>query len=73
MVEAAITLLIYLLVVAAIIYIFFWAIETIAGVAIPPKIQQIIWVIYVLIAVLLLVRLLLPRLAHADTLLSVFV
>ena len=72
MVDAAIVLIIYLLVIAAVIYLVFWAIETVAGVGIPPKVQQIIWVIYVLIAVLLLLRLILPRLAAVPAMLPLF-
>jgi hypothetical protein len=53
------------------VYLVFWVLEAIAGVSVPPKVQQLIWVVVVLIAVLLLVRLLLPRLAL--TVLPVFV
>ena len=71
MLDAALVMIIYLLVIAAVIYLFFWAIQTVAGVAIPPKVQQIIWVVYVLIAVLLLLRLILPRIADLQSMLPV--
>jgi hypothetical protein len=63
MIEAVITALIYITLLAVAVYLVFWVLEAIAGVAVPAKVQQLIWVVVVLIAVLLLVRLLLPRLA----------
>jgi hypothetical protein len=63
MIEAIITALIYIVLVAVAVYLVFWVLEAIAGVSVPPKVQQLIWIVVVLIAILLLVRILLPRLA----------
>jgi hypothetical protein len=71
MIEAIISALIYIVLIAVAVYLVFWVLEAIAGVAVPPKVQQLIWVVVVLIAILLLVRILLPRLAL--TVLPVFV
>jgi hypothetical protein len=71
MIEAIITALIYIVLVAVAVYLIFWVLEAIAGVSVPAKVQQLIWIVVVLIAILLLVRILLPRLAL--TVLPVFV
>ena len=62
MIEAVITTLIYVLLLAAAIYIVLWVLQTIAGVTLPEKVVQIIWVVFALICLLLIVRLLLPGL-----------
>jgi len=61
MIEAIITTLIYICLLAVAIYLILWVIQSIAGIALPEKVVQIIWIIFVLICVLLLVRLLLPH------------
>lgn len=71
MIEAVISALIYIVLIAVAVYLVFWVLEAIAGVAVPAKVQQLIWVVVVLIAILLLVRILLPRIAL--TVLPVFV
>ena len=71
MIEAIITALIYIVLLAVAVYLIFWVLEAIAGVAVPAKVQQLIWIVVALIAILLLVRILLPRLA--VTALPVFV
>jgi hypothetical protein len=73
MIEAIITTLIYIVLIAVAVYLVFWVLETIGGVAVPAKVQQLIWVVVVLIAILLLVRILLPRLAALPELLPVLV
>ena len=69
MIEAIITALIYITLVAVAVYLIFWVLEAIAGVSVPAKVQQLIWIVVVLIAILLLVRILLPRLAALPSLL----
>jgi hypothetical protein len=69
MIEAIITTLIYIVLLAVAVYLIFWVLETIAGVSVPAKVQQLIWIVVVLIAILLLVRILLPRLAGIPDLL----
>jgi hypothetical protein len=69
MIEAVISALIYIVLIAVAVYLVFWVLETIAGVSVPAKVQQLIWVVVVLIALLLLVRILLPRLAAVPSLL----
>jgi hypothetical protein len=34
---------------------------TVVGIALPPKVVQIIWVIFILVCVLILVQMVLPR------------
>jgi hypothetical protein len=65
MIEAVITALIYIVLLAVAIYLVLWVIEAVASVSVPPKVVQLIWVAFVLIAILILVRLLLPRLGLA--------
>jgi hypothetical protein len=60
MLESLIMALIYLLIVAAVIYLIIWALQTVAGVALPDKVIKIIWVVFVLVALLLILRILLP-------------
>jgi len=64
MIEAIITTLIYICLLAAAIYIVIWVIQTVAGIAIPPKIVQIIWIVFVLLCLLLVFRLLSPHLGR---------
>lgn len=60
MLEGVITALIYICVLALVIYLVLWVLETVAGVGIPAKVVQIIWIVFALVAILILVRLLLP-------------
>jgi hypothetical protein len=39
--------------------------QTVVGIALPPKVVQIFWIIFALIVILLLARLLLPFGGHA--------
>lgn len=61
MIEAIIYALIYICLLALVIYLIIWVLNTVAGVSLPPKVIQIIWVIFALICILILVRLLLPH------------
>lgn len=60
MLEQIIMFLIYLCIVAIVIYAVIWVLRDVIGLPIPGKIIQILWVIFALIALLFLVRLLLP-------------
>lgn len=59
MIEAVIMGLIYLCLVVIAIYLIIWVMQQL-GIAIPENIMKIIWVIVVLIALLILVRTILP-------------
>lgn len=61
MLEAVIYALIYICVLALVIYLVIWVLQTVAGVGLPPKVIQIIWIIFALVCLLILVRLLLPH------------
>jgi hypothetical protein len=65
MIEAVITLLIYICVLALVVYLVIWVLE-IVGIALPPKVIQIIWVIVALIALLMIVRVLLPHIGKLS-------
>jgi hypothetical protein len=62
MVETVITLLIYLAVLALVVWLVLWVLDSIIGIALPPKVVQIIWIIVVLVAILLVYRALGPHL-----------
>lgn len=68
MIEAVITTLIYLCVLALVVYLVIWVLTTVIGIPIPAKVIQILWVIVALIAILLIVRMVPWKLARADTL-----
>lgn len=55
MLETVITLLIYICIIALLVYLALWVLESI-GVTLPPMVVRIIWVIVVLIVILLLFR-----------------
>ena len=59
MLESVITLLIWVCVVALIIYLVIWVLQTVVGLPLPAKVIQILWVIFALIVILMLARLLL--------------
>jgi len=65
MLESVISLLIYVCVIALVIYLVIWVLQTVVGIALPPKVVQIFWIIFALIVILLLARLLLPFGGHA--------
>jgi hypothetical protein len=60
MLESVITFLIYICVVAIVIYLVIWVLRDILGLPLPAKVIQILWVIFALICILFLVRLILP-------------
>jgi hypothetical protein len=69
MIESIIWFLIYVLIIAGLLYLVFWVITTVAGVPIPAKIIQIVWVIFALIVVLLLIKMFIPYLGSHGHLL----
>lgn len=64
MLESVITFLIYICIVAIVIYLIIWVLRDVLGLPLPEKVIQILWVIFALIAVLFLVRLILPLTGH---------
>jgi hypothetical protein len=52
MIECVISTLIWLLVIAIVLYLAKWVIEAIAGVAIPPKVIQLVGILVLLICIL---------------------
>ena len=70
MLESVIMFLIYVCIVALVVYLIIWVLG-IVGISLPPKVIQILWVIFALIVILFLVRLLLPM-AGGRRLVGVF-
>ena len=62
MFESIIMLLIYICLVVALCYIVIWVLGII-GIALPPKVIQIFWVICALIVILLLWRMIGPAIS----------
>jgi hypothetical protein len=60
MLESIITFLIYICILAIVIYAVLWVLRDVLGLPLPGKIIQILWVIFALVCLLFLVRLLLP-------------
>jgi hypothetical protein len=58
MITGIITALIYIVLLAIVVYLIIWVLQ-IVGVALPPKIVQLIWVVFALIVLLILVQVLL--------------
>ena len=63
MIEAVIQALIYIVVLAIVVYLVLWVIQTVAGIALPEKIVQLVWVVFILVCLLILFRLLPIKLA----------
>lgn len=61
MITSIITFLIYICLLALVIYLVLWVLRDILGLPLPEKVVQILWVIVVLVAVLWLVQLVLPN------------
>ena len=59
MIATVITFLIYLCILALVIYLVIWVVRDVLGVPIPPKVIQILWVIVALIVILWLVQMVL--------------
>jgi hypothetical protein len=58
MIAAVINLLIYICILAIVVYLIIWVLG-IVGIPIPEKVVQLLWVIVALIAILMLVNLVL--------------
>jgi hypothetical protein len=58
MIASVITFLIYVCVLALVIYLIIWVLRDVIGLPIPPKVIQILWVIVALIVILWLVQML---------------
>lgn len=59
MLASVITFLIYVCVLALIVYLILWVLTDVVGLPIPAKVIQILWVIVALIVILWLVQLVL--------------
>lgn len=59
MIEAVVTGLIYFCILALVIYLVIWVLQSI-GIPLPPMVLKIIWIIVALIAILWLVHTFLP-------------
>ena len=59
MLATVITFLIYVCLLAIVIYLVIWVLRDVIGLPIPEKVVQILWVIVALIAILWLVQLVL--------------
>lgn len=57
MLATVITFLIYICILALIVYLVIWVLRDVVGLPIPPKVIQILWVIIALIVILWLVQL----------------
>lgn len=60
MLATVITFLIYICVLALVIYLIIWVLRDVIGLPIPAKVIQILWVIVALIVILWLVQMVLP-------------
>ncbi len=60
MLASVITFLIYICVLALVIYLIIWVLRDVIGLPIPAKVIQILWVIVALIVILWLVQMVLP-------------
>ena len=59
MIESVIMMLIYLCLLAIAVYIVVWVLGEL-GIAIPAQVMKILWVIVVLVALLMIIRTVLP-------------
>jgi len=59
MLASVITFLIYICLLAIVIYLVIWVLRDILGLPIPERVIQILWVIVALIAILMLVQMVL--------------
>jgi hypothetical protein len=60
MLPAVIQFLIYVCVLAIVIYLVIWVVRDVIGLPIPAKVIQLLWVIVALIVILWLVEMILP-------------
>ena len=59
MIEAVLSALIWIAVLALLIYVVLWILQSVAGIVVPAKVVQIVWVIFALVCLLILARLVL--------------
>lgn len=59
MLEAVISLLIWVVIFAIVIYLVVWVLQTVVGIALPGKVIQLLWVLFALIVILMLVQIVL--------------
>lgn len=59
MLASVITFLIYLCLLAIVIYLIIWVVRDVIGLPIPEKVIQLLWVIVALIAILMIVNMVL--------------
>lgn len=59
MLPAVITFLIYICVLALVVYLILWVLTDVIGLPVPAKVVQILWVIVALVAILWLVQMVL--------------
>jgi len=59
MLSAVITFLIYICILAIVIYLVIWVLRDVVGLPIPERVIQLLWVIVALIAILMLVQMVL--------------
>lgn len=59
MIEAVIHLLIYICVMALVVYLVLWVLEAV-GVTLPPMVVKIVWIIATLVILLLFLQIILP-------------
>jgi hypothetical protein len=62
MIEAIIMLLIWVCVIAGVIWLVLYVLGSVLGWALPEQIVRIVWVIFALVVLLLILRLVLPHL-----------
>ena len=60
MIQAVITALLYIVILAIVVYLIIWVLTTVVAVPIPAKVIQLIWVAFALVCILILVNFLLP-------------
>lgn len=60
MLASVVTFLIYLCILAIVIYLIIWVVKDVIGLPIPGKVIQLLWVIVALIAILWIVQMVLP-------------
>jgi uncharacterized protein with PQ loop repeat len=68
MLTSVISLLIYICVIALVIYLIIWVLRDVIGLALPAKVIQILWVIFALIVLLYLVQFVLGGSFHGPLL-----
>ncbi len=64
MIAPVVSFLIYLCLLAIVIYLVIWVLTDVIGLPIPPKVIQLLWVIVALVAILWLVQMVLPNVPH---------